>query len=348
MIETVVSAKNFGALLLPFFSGQSSMSHREKRHQFTLAEYSELCYCNGMTIEQMRCFISVAEALNFTKGAKRLYRSQQVVSRQIANLEKELGFRLFCRSTKHVALTQEAEILLPEWKKAVAGIDGSIEDAKKLVFEKNNTLKIGIVDAHKAISFSKRSFIEYLGAYSEKVQKVTFEHQVMSAGELTDLLLCGDIDLIIVLASELFESDTPGIEVRVLMPLEEYIVFSKRHPFAMKSKIAANDLSEATLLLPSSAFSHIAKKFILNALKAKQVTPKEIKYYDTIDDMELSLYEGKGFAITPDIFFENTDGNLVFQRFSMPKGKEEALAAAWSKKNESRRVLDLIEYLTRQ
>jgi DNA-binding transcriptional LysR family regulator len=296
----------------------------------------------------MRCFIAVAEALNFTKGAKRLYSSQQVVSRQIANLERELDFRLFYRSTKYVALTPEAEALLPMWKKAIAQIDGSVDDAKKLAREKNSTLKIGIVDAHEAISFSKKSFLEYLESYSEKIQRVTFEHQVMSAGQLIDLLSCGDIDVIIVLASELFESDVQGIEVRLLMPLEEYIVFSKRHSFAQKSKITSNDLSEATLLLPSHAFSHIAKKFILNALKAKRVTPKEIKYYDTIDDMELSLYAGKGFAITPDIFFENAGGNLIFRRFSMPKGKEEALAAAWSKKNENRRIYDLVEYLTKR
>ena len=57
----------------------------------------------------IRCFLSVAETLNFTKTSKQLYMSQQSVSQHIARMEERLGFPLFIRSRSHVALTTEGE-----------------------------------------------------------------------------------------------------------------------------------------------------------------------------------------------------------------------------------------------
>ncbi|MDR1796108.1 MAG: LysR family transcriptional regulator [Clostridiales Family XIII bacterium] len=301
-----------------------------------------------MTIDQMRCFLVAAETLNFTEAAKRLYSSQQVVSRQIANLEKELGFRLFERTTKRVALTPQGEALLPAWEKALREIDGAVAKAEAQAQDKKNTLRVGIVDTVKAISIAKKAFIDYLESYGGKQQKVVIEHQTLPAGQLTDLLLWGDIDVIVVLSSELSEQKIEGMEVQVLKTLEEYIVFSKRHPFAQKSRITPKDMNSETLILPSGAFSHVSNVYILGALKAKKIAPDKVRFVDTIDSMELALYAGKGYAIAPDIFFENAGNSLRFRRFSMPADKQEALVAAWSKKNKSKRIREFIEYLIKQ
>lgn len=58
-----------------------------------------------MTINQMRCFSTVAKELNFAKAAKQLYISQPAVSHQIQLLENELGVQLFHRSSRSVSLT---------------------------------------------------------------------------------------------------------------------------------------------------------------------------------------------------------------------------------------------------
>jgi len=304
-----------------------------------------------MTIEQMKCFIMVAELLNFTEAAKRLYSSQQVVSRQIANVERELGFRLFERTTKHVALTPRGKDLFPVWKESVQKIDASVEAAKAKAAKKKNTLRVGVVNTHKTVSFIKRVFMEFLDADGGKNRKYVLEHHTLSAGRLTDLLIWNDIDLIFVLSSELAalsESNRRGIETHVLLALDEYIVFSKKHPFAHKSKITPKDLSNAVLLLPSNEFSHVSEHYIMNALKARKAVPKEILYFDTIDNLEFALYSGEAFALTPEVFFENADANLIFRRFKMPEGEEEALVAAWSKKNKSRRIVEFVEYLSKK
>jgi DNA-binding transcriptional LysR family regulator len=274
-----------------------------------------------------------------------MYRSQQVVSRQIANLERELGFSLFERTTKRVALTSQAEALFPAWKSALKEIDRSVKEAVKQGARRKNTLRIGIVDAYKALSIAKRGFAGYLDIYKEKDNVVILEHHALSAGRLADMLIWDDIDIIIVMASELEGIDVRDIEIRILQKLEEYIIFSKRHPFAQKSDITTEDLSGETLLLLSHEFSHAAEAFILKILKDKGVTPGEIQYVDTINSLELTLYSGKGFTVAPDMFFENAGGYLVFRHFPMEEKREEALVAAWSKKNKNLRIYEFADYL---
>ena len=59
-----------------------------------------------MNIDNLKCFILVADNLSFARAAEELYISQPAVTKQINNLEQELGITLFIRSTRHVELTQ--------------------------------------------------------------------------------------------------------------------------------------------------------------------------------------------------------------------------------------------------
>ena len=65
-----------------------------------------------MTFQQMQCFIEVAHCKNFTRAAQNLYLSQPNLTKYIANMEKELGVKLFDRSSHYVELTLEGQNLL--------------------------------------------------------------------------------------------------------------------------------------------------------------------------------------------------------------------------------------------
>jgi DNA-binding transcriptional LysR family regulator len=68
----------------------------------------------------LRYFVAVAEELHFTRAAARLYLAQQALSRDISRLERQLGVRLFTRTTRRVALTPEGERLLVRARELLA------------------------------------------------------------------------------------------------------------------------------------------------------------------------------------------------------------------------------------
>src|SRR5216117_1929803 len=65
-----------------------------------------------MELRHLRYFVAVAEDLNFTKAAAKLHLAQPSLTRQIHNLEEEIGVRLLSRSKSRVALTEEGRSFL--------------------------------------------------------------------------------------------------------------------------------------------------------------------------------------------------------------------------------------------
>lgn len=69
-----------------------------------------------MELRQLRYFVAVADTLNFSRAAESLYVSQSALSKQVAELEQELGVILLERDKRSVRLTRAGELLLPEAK----------------------------------------------------------------------------------------------------------------------------------------------------------------------------------------------------------------------------------------
>ena len=69
---------------------------------------------------QIACFLAVSEHLNFTKAAEQLHITHPAVSQQIQSLEKELGVRLFQRTTRSVRLTEEGKMFVNDARQLMA------------------------------------------------------------------------------------------------------------------------------------------------------------------------------------------------------------------------------------
>ena len=70
-----------------------------------------LLYTSNMELRVLNYFLAVAREENFTKAAQQLHLTQPTLSRQIADLEQELGVKLFIRSNHNIILTEEGMIL---------------------------------------------------------------------------------------------------------------------------------------------------------------------------------------------------------------------------------------------
>ncbi|MBR2970442.1 MAG: LysR family transcriptional regulator [Clostridia bacterium] len=96
-----------------------------------------------MNFSNLEYFVTVAEELNITKAAERLYISQQSLSNQIIKLENELNVKLFSRSPS-LALTYAGETLLRHAKSLLDSRDQMLKEIEDIKETKRGTIKIGV------------------------------------------------------------------------------------------------------------------------------------------------------------------------------------------------------------
>lgn len=98
-----------------------------------------------MDIKDLRCFIVLAEALNFRQAAEKLHISQPPLTRRIRQLERELGVSLFERTTRRVALTEAGQSLSREARGLVLYADETARRIRHATSKASNRLRVGYV-----------------------------------------------------------------------------------------------------------------------------------------------------------------------------------------------------------
>lgn len=92
---------------------------------------------------KIKCFLNVAESLSFTEAGKRMFISQQVISKHIANLEDDLGVRLLHRSRNAVELTEAGKTLYAFFYETAEKLDELLEDIKRASIAQSHFIRIG-------------------------------------------------------------------------------------------------------------------------------------------------------------------------------------------------------------
>src|SRR3979490_393585 len=78
----------------------------------------------GVTLHQLRTFIAAVDEGSFSAAGRKLRRAQSVVSQTLANLEAQLGVKLFNRSARYPQLTEEGRSLLVDARSVADNVDG--------------------------------------------------------------------------------------------------------------------------------------------------------------------------------------------------------------------------------
>lgn len=176
---------------------------------------------NQIEYRHLRYFLALAEDLHFRKAAERLFISQPGLSRQIKQMEDDLGIELFVRHNRKVTLTKTGEYLQKELTHNLKNLNHILEHAKLLHHGKDGSLKIGYVGSamHQIIP-------DLLLQFRKEFPEVSFSLNEMDNQRQIDGLLSQDIDMGFVR----LERVPRGIEIRPVIKETFCLVLPANHP----------------------------------------------------------------------------------------------------------------------
>lgn len=118
-----------------------------------------------MELRHLRYFVAVGEEQHYGRAAQRLHVAQPALSRQIQDLEEELGFRLFVRLPRGVKLSAAGKLFLDDSRRILQQVNGAAARAARVARGQSGTLRIGFTENsswHGVVPNSLRRFRERL------------------------------------------------------------------------------------------------------------------------------------------------------------------------------------------
>lgn len=224
-----------------------------------------------MEITYLREFIELSTLLNYTETAEKLYISQPVLSKHIKSLENELGFSLFERNSKTVALTDFGRRYLPYAGKIIKQYEESEQWRKEYIEKKSTFVRMGLPESQELYEVEEhfqrfgKMYPNYridIAEMPSRRLKKRFEDGIINIF-LTALLIDTDIGK---LPYEYIEAAKGSIKVCV----------HRDHPLAGKERITVADLKKERIILPP--YETIFQQFIEDAFFHELGYRKEFLY----------------------------------------------------------------------
>ena len=179
-----------------------------------------------MDMNQLVCFVTVAQTLNFSEAARRNYLSQSTVSRYIGELEKEFGVKLFTRTRRDVVITNEGKTLLPY----AVDMLSIFNKAKTVINElhEGGKGKITVGCDSTSMSFPSRC----LADFGKRYPGIGIEIRQLDAADRAQAITGGDYDFCFMPRDMVPESS--GIETLLTHSEPLVIVSAKKSRFKGK------------------------------------------------------------------------------------------------------------------
>jgi DNA-binding transcriptional LysR family regulator len=214
-----------------------------------------------MELHQLRAFLAVAEELHFGRAAGRLHMAQPPLSRTIQQLERELGTRLFDRTTRTVRLTAAGEALVTPARDVLDGCRVAEVAVKAAGQGETGRVRVGFAgpSSHMLVGRLARLVRRQQPGIELSLRSVTYGYEALAH------VIEGSMDLALVRWS----AAPPGIASRVVQEEHYVLVVPAEHPLAGCDMVGVADLRhEPFVALPADPGSSVRDAFIRSCYEA--------------------------------------------------------------------------------
>lgn len=244
-----------------------------------------------MELRHLRYFVAVAEEKSVTRAAARLHVSQPPLSRQIRDLERELGAKLFDRSTKGVHLTDAGETFLAEAHGVLRRADEAVARLEAVALGKRGRIQIG----HASGVLTLDVFSRALRSFSRTHPHVSVGLREMTTKEILRGLRDRTLD--IALGVTVSPGDFEGLAIENLAAYPTYVAVGRKHRFARLRAVPLSDFAREPIVTHSRHDYPEAHAGMLKILAPYTRSPKIVEEYDSFASIIAAVEAGRGAAL---------------------------------------------------
>jgi len=272
-----------------------------------------------MEIRILKYFLTVVREENITKAAEVLHITQPTLSRQIAQLEQELGVKLFERGKSKITLTDEGMLLRRRAEEIV-----DLSDKTEKEFTEQNNLMRGEICIGSGETNAMHIMADLIKKFSEEYPQIKYNFYSGNADDIKEKIDKGLIDIGLL-------TEPVNIEKYdyLRLPQKEVwgILISKESNLAKKQYIKPEDLIEIPVINTKRS---IVQNEIENWLGEKYQKLNIIGTYNLIYNAAIMVEKGLGCAICLDKLVNMTDETKICFKPFYPK-LESGSVIVWKK-----------------
>ncbi|PNU24578.1 LysR family transcriptional regulator [Bacillus stratosphericus] len=250
-----------------------------------------------MELRQLRYFVEVADREHVSEAAENLHVAQSAISRQIANLEEELGVALFEREGRNIKLTKIGRQFLDHVRTALKAIDYAKEQIDEYLDPHKGTVNIGF-----PTSLASQVLPSVISAFKQEYPEVDFLLRQGSYKFLIESVKNRDIDLAFLGPVPTNDSQ---IEGNILFSESIYALLPVSHSFSGQRSIHLSDLRRDHFVLFPEGY--VLRQIAVDACKQAGYEPTISSEGEDLDAIKGLVSAGMGVTLLPEsAFYETT------------------------------------------
>ena len=249
-----------------------------------------------MDTQALTAFLAVAESGSFSTAAERLFLTQPAVSKRIAQLEQQLGTRLFDRVGRRIRLTEAGEALLPRARQVLLDLEDMSRAISNLTGTVSGTLRIGTshhIGLHRLPPVLRR--------FSREYPDVKLDIHFIDSEEAWEAVLHGDLEMGVV---TLPPQPDPRLHSEAVWQDPLVFMAAPEHPLARLESVPLETLTGYSAILPSPVT--FTRRIVESLFEEQALTLNISMSTNYLETIHMMVSIGLGWSVLPETMLDDS------------------------------------------
>ena len=249
-----------------------------------------------MDTQALTAFLAVAESGSFSTAAERLFLTQPAVSKRIAQLEQQLGTRLFDRVGRRIRLTEAGEALLPRARQVLLDLEDMRRAISNLTGTVSGTLRIGTshhIGLHRLPPVLRR--------FSREYPDVKLDIHFIDSEEAWEAVLHGDLEMGVV---TLPPQPDPRLHSQAVWQDPLVFMAAPEHPLARLDRVTLETLTGYSAILPSPVT--FTRRIVESLFEEQALTLNISMSTNYLETIHMMVSIGLGWSVLPETMLDDS------------------------------------------